>query len=248
MKRIMFAVCTILGGLLLGGGLAELAVRISGAGAEGPVVEYVVERHSSLFSPRLDPSDPLFYTFDGIRAERDRLAIAYPDHRFRDFAWVPEPGTYRIAAVGDSLTEQWGIPGYANYTNFLEDLLKERVGTGRAEVLPLGVGGYTTWQERQLFERCLLRLEANLLLLQYCPNDGDVMRLRPRPPGAAVPAKAWPAYEIVGERFGRPDYARSAIGPLHSRLLWLLRYGRSSAPALRNHCIRWRVTTSNGAP
>lgn len=232
---MMFAAGAMLGGLLLGGVLAELALRAFGYGAAGPVVRYTIQRASSRFSARLDPASPLFYTHAGIRVEEDRLSIAYPGRPRRVVPLARTPGVLRIAALGDSLTEHWDFPGYVNYTDFLEQRLVDRRGEGRAEVIPLGVGGYTTWQQRHFFERFLSGLEADVLLLQYCPNDGDVMGLRPRPPLTPAPANEWPSHEIVGERFGRPDYSMAALGPVHSRLLWLLRFGLASRPALHGY-------------
>ena len=221
--------------MLLGAVAAEIALRFIGLENEAPVVRYTIQRNSGLFSPTLDDSSPLFYTYDGIQFDGKHIKIRYPDRRSRIVPLVKPEGTFRIAAVGDSLTEQWGLPGYANYTNYLEELLEKRLPGRNHEVLPLGIGGYTTWQQRHYFERYLSRLETDVLLLQYCANDGDVMTLRLREPGAPVPENEWPAYEIAGERFGRPDYSVSAIGPIHSRLLWLIRHRLSSSPALYGH-------------
>jgi hypothetical protein len=57
-----------------------------------------------------------------------------------------------------------------------------------------------------------------------------------------VPAYEWPSHAIVGERFGRPDYSTSAIGPVHSRLLWLIGRRRSSFPGLDGY----RQVAGNG--
>ena len=235
MKRIALIAVTLAAGSLLGIVLAELALWLFGVPARNPVVRYTIQRNSPLFSPALDASSPLFYTYAGIRVEGDSLAIHYPDRGPRIVPLARPPGTFRIVAVGDSLTEQWDCPGYANYTSYLEELLLERSASPRFEVLPLGIGGYNTWQERHFFERYLNRLETDLLLLQYCANDGDVMSLRARKPGAMVPDNEWPSFEIVGERFGRPDFARGAIGPFHSRLLWLLRHGLGPSDALHGY-------------
>jgi len=243
MKRITFIVLTTTGGLLVAAVLAEIALRFIGLGSREPIVSYTIRRSSPLFSPELDASSPLFYTYAGIRVEGERLSISYPGRKTdRVVALARPPGTFRIAAVGDSLTEEWGIPGYANYTDFLEKRLNEHLSGKTAEVLPLGVGGYNTWQERHFFERYLTRLETDVLLLQYCANDGDVMRLHPREPGAPVPAYEWPSHAIVGERFGRPDYSTSAIGPVHSRLLWLIGRRRTSFPGLDGY----RQVAGNG--
>lgn len=233
MKRIAFIVLTTTGGLLVAAVLAEIALRFVDLGRREPVVRYTIRRNSPLFSPELDASSPLFYTYAGIRVEGERLSIRYPGRKTtRVVSLAKPPDTFRITAVGDSLTEEWGITGYANYTDFLEALLNDHRSGKTAEVLPIGVGGYNTWQERHFFERDLMRLETDVLLLQYCANDGDVMRIHPRAPGAPVPAYEWPSHAIVGERFGRPDYSVASIGPVHSRLLWLIGRWCSSFPGL----------------
>jgi lysophospholipase L1-like esterase len=233
MKRITMMAFTAAGGLLLGAAIAEIALRLVKLDSEEAVLHYTIQRNSPLFSPVLDASSPLFYTYDGIRVDGGRLAISYPGRRTRRVVPLAKPpNTFRITAVGDSLTEHWDLPGYTNYTDFLEEALGRGLPGRTVEVLPIGIGGYNTWQERHYFERYLSRLETDMLLLQYCANDADVMRLRPRAPGSPVPGNEWPSHEIVGERFGRPDYSGSAIGPFHSRLLWLIRRQLSSFPGL----------------
>jgi len=228
MKRTLL----IAGSLLLGAVAAEIALRFINLESETPVVRYTIQRNSGLFSTTLDDTSPLFYTYAGIQVHGERISIRYPDRQSRIVRLVKPEGTFRIAAVGDSLTELWDLPGYANYATCLEELLDEQEPGKDHEVLPLGVGGYNTWQQRHFFERHLSRLEMDVLLLQYCANDGDVMTLRPREPGAPVPGNEWPLFEIAGARFGRPDYSVSSIGPVRSRLLWLIRHGFSSCPAL----------------
>ncbi|MBN2489652.1 MAG: SGNH/GDSL hydrolase family protein [Planctomycetes bacterium] len=233
MKRIVLIVLTAAGGLLAGVVLAEIALRFVRLDSTAPVVRYTIQRNSPLFSPALDATSPLFYGYAGIQVDGERLVIAYPGRRLqRVVSLAKPPGTFRIAAVGDSLTEHWDAPGYANYTDFLEEFLQPRVPGGAGEVLPLGVGGYNTWQERHFFERHLARLEMDVWLLQYCANDADVMTLRAREPGERVASNEWPSHEILGARFGRPDFSRATIGPIPSRLLWLVRRQFSSFPGL----------------
>lgn len=76
----------------------------------------------------------------------------------------PEPGPLgrqRLIVLGDSVA--------ASVDGFVA-LLANRVGP-RWEVINAAVPGYTTYQERKLFERELLFLRPKLVVLQYCLND-----------------------------------------------------------------------------
>jgi len=74
-------------------------------------------------------------------------------------------GTARILVLGDSVAmDQDGFV----------TMVRERLGVWhgkRAEVINAAVFGYTTFQERRLFERDLVGLRPDLVLLQHCLND-----------------------------------------------------------------------------
>ena len=72
-----------------------------------------------------------------------------------------QEGKMRIVVLGDSVA--WEKNGFVSQ-------LGDRLGE-RAEVVNAAIPGYTTYQERMLFEQELLPLNPDLLILQYCLND-----------------------------------------------------------------------------
>jgi lysophospholipase L1-like esterase len=78
------------------------------------------------------------------------------------------PGTFRIAAFGDSLTYGEGVAAAEAWPAVLEGELQPDY---RVEVLNLGVCGAQSEDVRRLAERLLPRLEADLVLYGVCLND-----------------------------------------------------------------------------
>ena len=70
-------------------------------------------------------------------------------------------GGMRIIVLGDSVA--WPENGFVSQLR--TDL------SGQSEVINAAVPGYTTYQERLLFEDHLYALRPDLLVLQYCLND-----------------------------------------------------------------------------
>jgi lysophospholipase L1-like esterase len=86
-------------------------------------------------------------------------------------------GTYRIAAVGDSVTMQDGLPMEELYVSVLQQLLNARRPEARVEVLNFGVTGYGPRQELALLRMRILDFAPDLVLWQFHDNDGaDPMR------------------------------------------------------------------------
>jgi lysophospholipase L1-like esterase len=238
-RRLLIRLVLVAVSVLVCLALAEIGLRLTGFVRDrqwGPVSEVVKQKPSS-FSERIDPTRPYLYDFDRIVTDRrSEVTITLPDESRRTFPFAKPPDTFRAIAVGDSLTELWRTPGYRNYTDFLRERLAARSGK-RVEVLPLGVGGYNPRGERHWYEERFEGLEGDLLLLQLCPNDIDVVVARPRdaetfdvegfrgPLPAAVRnglrggSKSWPDYDVLNFACAEPDFSRT---PLGSRVLWLV--------------------------
>ena len=230
--RLLAAVASVMLALVA----AETAVRIFLP--PKTTICYTIQRNSGYFSAKLDPESPLFYTYSGFETDGKSIAVHYPDNRLRKFALRKPADTFRIVALGDSLTEEWNLPGFVNYTDFLRDAMAKESRGQRVEVLPLGVGGYNTWQEMHFYRDGWRQIETDVLLLECCPNDADVMTLRKRDPNLPCPNNEWPEYELVGTRLGRPDFSHGGPDVLQSRLLWVLTgHHAPSGPSL-NGCIQ----------
>jgi lysophospholipase L1-like esterase len=230
-KKWLFRLAAIAVGILFAVLIAEFAVRVFFPPTT--TIRYTIQRNSGYFSSNLIPDSPLFYTYSGFETDgRNFLKVHYPDNRLRKFSFRKPANTFRVVAVGDSLTEEWNLPGFVNYTDFLRAAITEELRRRKVHVLPLGVGGYNTWQEMNFFRDNWQRVQTDVLLLECCPNDADVMTLKKRNPNQPAPNNEWPEYELVGTRVGQPDFSRGGIDFLQSRLLWRLKDHSPASPSL----------------
>ena len=78
------------------------------------------------------------------------------------------PGTFRILALGDSLTYGYGTAEQDTYPKVLETLLND---TFRVEVLNLGVSGAQSEDISRILQRKLPLLQPDLIIYGMCLND-----------------------------------------------------------------------------
>jgi hypothetical protein len=93
---------------------------------------------------------------------------------FRDEerASAPPKGVFRIACLGDSFTFGQGVKAADVFTSRLQAALNERSrGRPKFEVLNFGVCGYSTRQERVLFELKASKYRPEVVLLTMVDND-----------------------------------------------------------------------------
>lgn len=88
-----------------------------------------------------------------------RLAGDFPPKR---------PGTFRILALGDSLTYGYGVAEEDTYPSVLEAELRKAF---RVEVLNLGVSGAQSEDVLRILQRQLPRLNPDLVFYGTCVND-----------------------------------------------------------------------------
>jgi lysophospholipase L1-like esterase len=230
-RKWLFRLSAAVASVLCAFVVVEIAVRVFFP--PRTTIRYTIQRNSGYFSPTLNPDSPLFYTFSGFETDgKTSLAVHYPDNRLRRFSFRKPARTFRVVALGDSLTEEWNLPGFVNYTDFLRNAAKRELPGQKVEVLPLGVGGYNTWQEMNFYRDRWQRLQTDVLLLECCPNDADVMTLKKRNPNQPCPNNEWPEYELVGTRVGQPDFSHNGVDFLQSRLLWRLKDHSTTSPSL----------------
>lgn len=87
--------------------------------------------------------------------------------RGRDWRDEKPAGVIRIASLGDSCT----LGGQESYSERLDRLLEEALGTRRYEVLNGGVGSSSTHQMLQIFEQHLLPMKPDQVVLFLGWND-----------------------------------------------------------------------------
>jgi len=121
------------------------------------------------------------------------------------------PGTYRIAAFGDSLTYGEGVAAEEAWPAVLE---RELQRDGRIEVLNLGVCGAQSEDVLHLAERLLPRLDADLVLYGVCLND-----FLPSGRGQYRNNRAWPVNLPYGFHLEYGTRLGGLVAAAYDRLL-----------------------------
>lgn len=117
----------------------------------------------------------------GMRDTEPRAAAGAPLHR--------------LVAIGDSVTFGFGVRGEDTYPNVLERLLDETAGDESFDVLNLGVAGYSTRDEAQVFEHKVLRWNPELVVVGYVLNDPEIDPIQPLHRHFEAPAW-WQRFEL----------------------------------------------------
>lgn len=92
------------------------------------------------------------------------------------------PGTFRVAAIGDSLTFGYAVLGEEAWPAALERALNEdpsKLGAQKVEVLNLGVSGYNSRDEAIVLEQKALALDPDVIVVGYFLNDPQIVPLQP---------------------------------------------------------------------
>ncbi len=158
-----------LAGASLSGALvaAELGVRL--------LVNTGILRERSVVFPRAAYTSPMRNSanqrlFWELNPESPLVNAA--GFRDREFALVRTPGTFRIVALGDSVTFGRGVPLAETWVKVLERALNPNSPEARrTEVLNFGVGGYNTDQEVELYRSRARHYEPDLVIVGYVLND-----------------------------------------------------------------------------
>lgn len=106
-----------------------------------------------------------------------------------------QPGTWRIACLGDSYTFGYGVNDDETWPAALQRELDRAPSDRRIEVMNFAVPAYETEQEIALLEKHVMHFEPDVVLLAWCLND--------------------PALRGAGEGFelGRPPFLIRALHP-----------------------------------
>jgi lysophospholipase L1-like esterase len=133
-------------------------------------------------------SEPVLYTYDDItgsklfsgaegwqRAEGEAfVAINRDGLRDRDHSRTKPPNTFRIAILGDSITEALQVPLESTFSSVLERQLKscKAFGNRDVETINFGVSGYGTAQELLTFRHRVAAYSPDVTVLAfYAGND-----------------------------------------------------------------------------
>jgi len=210
--------------LLVALALGELVVRVLGVSPTFQVI----------FRDSIQPSDnpALGYELRPGSPDGRRFRISSTGLRDREVPLEKLAGTFRIAAIGDSVTYGSRNGRRNTWVARLEGLLNERArpDAPRFEVLNFGVPGYHIGQVVERLRVQGLAHEPDLILYGYVLND---------PEAISIEAEALDDLRAAGEdRFRRP---------FGSDLLrrWL---GRSQMFLLARHFFTTRVPAGTNGP
>jgi hypothetical protein len=155
-KRLALAGVSFLLGLLI----AEAALRILGVGYPLPYAPdvYCGTRHQPGFRGQ--------WTAEG----RARIEINADGFRDLPRAKAPDPGTLRVAVLGDSYIEAFQVPREQSFAAALERELDAQTDR-QVEVLSFGVSGFGTAQQLLLLRHYVWEYQPDVVLLAFCPGN-----------------------------------------------------------------------------
>ncbi len=117
----------------------------------------------------LEPSSQI--AVDYGRMGTVRYHISSQGMRDNEYA-IPKPeGVVRILVLGDSVTFGYYVPVESTFVELTKNCLASQFQ--KVEILNAGVGGYNTHNEIAWFMEHGLRLEPDIIVLAFCPNDVD---------------------------------------------------------------------------
>jgi lysophospholipase L1-like esterase len=105
------------------------------------------------------------YWRNGVR-QTERHGILRPT----DVSVQAASGTFRVAALGDSVSAALAVPYERRVFTLVESGWTAR-STVPVEVLNFGVNGYSTLQEAALVGELVAAFRPDMIILQYCVND-----------------------------------------------------------------------------
>jgi hypothetical protein len=143
--------------------LVEIGLRV--AGIEFPTF---YQRDAHLGSV-LRPGAQGWFRSEG----RSWVAINSDGMRDREHPIHKPAGTFRIAVLGDSMSEAMQVPMERNFSSVLEHRLQgcRALGGKQPEALNFGVSGYGTAQEWIMLRERVWKYEPDLILLAMFPGN-----------------------------------------------------------------------------
>lgn len=107
------------------------------------------------------------------KTESGKVSVNSAGFRGREYSPAKPAGTFRVIMLGDSETLSLMLPLEDTLPAQLENLLNQKSGGMRYEVLNFGVEGYNTFQELELLKAKGLEYNPDLVILNYVLNDPE---------------------------------------------------------------------------
>jgi hypothetical protein len=163
MRRFFSSALLVAGGIAVALLLIEAILRAMGIGY--PVLYRVDAQLGSV----LRPGAQAWFRSEG----RSWVAVNPDGMRDRDHAVEKPPGTFRIAVLGDSMTEAMQVPQERNFCSVLENRLRgcRQLAGKTPETLNFGVSGYGTAQELVILQTRVWKYHPDMVLLAVFPGN-----------------------------------------------------------------------------
>lgn len=171
MKKVLFPLLLTAIALFFTTAFTEVAVRL--VADDG--MQFDLEMWKYARDVKIVSDDPKIGHEHGANREAQLMGVKVETNskgqRDREIPYERTPGVLRIAMVGDSLTEGWGVPFESTFSKRIERLYA-KTGT-TAEVVNLGVGNWNTAQEVQYFLTKGYKYNPDIVVLNYFVNDAE---------------------------------------------------------------------------
>jgi hypothetical protein len=163
MRRFLSQTLLVAGSLAVACLLVEAGLRL--LGVEYPRF-YVYDKR---LGSALRPGAQGWFRSEG----RSWISVNAAGMRDREHDIPKPPGAFRIAVLGDSMTEAMQVPREQNFCSILEHRLRDcaAMADKKPEVLNFGVSGYGTAQELILLSERVWRYQPDLVLLAMFPGN-----------------------------------------------------------------------------
>lgn len=217
-KRLLFGACGLLLTVFLTLALAEVGLRVYSRLTPNVDVEFF--RYASLMKASAPGSALRFRHTPGVSHRLFGVDVDINSRGFRDaeLPAAPEPGTARVALLGDSITFGWGV---AYGDRFSEILEREWAAEGHpVELINTGHGNWNAAQECAALTELLADDPLDGVLQVWYINDAE-----PTPEYREAPWHArfylsvflWAKSDLLQRRMGAKqtyvDYYRSLYVP-----------------------------------
>jgi len=160
---LVFTVCEGVARVLWSKGL----IRLDNFGV---MRNYMKESDDNYLSFALSPD--MSVMSKSYQGESFEIATNQDGLRDFDYPFEKKKGTFRIVALGDSITFGLAVPAEDTFPKLLEKRLNDGLADGKYEVINAGCPGYNTFFERTFYERHMRKYAPDLILIGYCLNDG----------------------------------------------------------------------------
>ena len=145
------------------------------------------------------------------------------------------PGTFRIVAVGDSMTFGWGVEGDQAYPRVTERILRKQYGQEAVEVVNMGRPGSGPADYLRHINRIAENLSPDLIVVGFLVGNDCPITVPPRLDSDESVERALTDLQVTAraERFEQRLFQSYTVRLFHSGFVLPLRTARGTSPTGR---------------